>query len=141
MKRASLTACVVAFPLCSAAAQQDEQLSRVFNNLSHEAADCTAYLILVQNCIGESDQALADTYGVMAQRALQAALVFGEGANLLPETTTARVEMSAKGMMERVGQSCSNVSILLNEKSEVCRQLVESPESRAEYWMERYGPN
>jgi len=102
-------------------------------NLASDFAECTAYYIIVAEALRR------DAKEVMAREALEAsnrayiyAIEFSS-----PKVAAARVRLAFDKQRKEMHHDFSNFSILVLKYEEMCRDAIESPEKRLEYWLKK----
>ena len=107
----------------------DSKLAAV--NLSHEMAECAAYYLLYST----APRLDKDTSDKLYERYV----ALGEASLALSnkDVFTARLELATKTMMREMKSSWSNMSIINNKYGYPCIDLVEDPEARLNYWLEK----
>ena len=132
MKRCSLAAVLLVLANGSAHAVTPEQ---VFNQMSHEMAECSVYFTIVTNGLQNSnDLARAERYERARDDAGAMALKLNKMAGLKDDVAFDRIKVAQKMMSDRIGGNTSNVSVLLPEYGELCTQAINEPQQRFEYW-------
>ena len=112
MKRCSLAAVLLVLASGSARAVTPEQ---VFNEMSHEMAECSVYFTIVTNGLQNSnDLALAERYERARDDAGAMALKLNKMAGLKDDVAFDRIKIAQKMMSDRIGGNTSNVSVLLS---------------------------
>lgn len=53
------------------------------------------------------------------------------------EVTKARIEMALKSMLKDIDNKLSNAAIVINKYGEFCKELLENPEARLQYWLDK----
>ena len=53
------------------------------------------------------------------------------------EVTAARMELYAEDMLDKIGNDTSNSAILMAEYLSPCKLVLEDPESRFQYWLDK----
>ena len=102
---------------------------RAANNLAHEFAACSAYFALVSQAPGLRQQN-AEWY---LKASIQA---FYMSSGLTSDKlTTARAELETKKMKRDMDNTWDNTSIINNKYGYPCKDLMEKPEERREYWL------
>ena len=106
---------------------------RAIANLASDFAECTAYYIIAAEALRRSAKE------VMAHEALEAsdrayiyAIEFSS-----PKVAAARVRLAFDKQREEMHHDFSNFPILTLKYGEMCRDALESPEKRLEYWLEK----
>ena len=73
-----------------------------------------------------------------AERSLMGAFEVGEALNMKLEAMTARVKISLEIMKKEVDEDYVNISILIDKYGYMCRDLINDPKSRGDYWEQKY---
>jgi hypothetical protein len=73
-----------------------------------------------------------------AERSLMGAFEVGEALNMKLEAMTARVKISLEIMKKEVDEDYVNISILIDKYGYMCRDLINDPKSRVDYWRQKY---
>ncbi len=129
-------ATMLAAPLALAGTEQDPL--NVFNSMAHEMVECAAYFAVVSVALENSnDPESAKEYEGFRDMALERAAVVTEQAGLKLETVAARFEMAVKDMTARIDKNTSNISILMTDYHDLCIKVMNEPEKRGQYWIER----
>ncbi len=126
MRRILLPLLVVA-PL-SATAYDPE---RARDNLAHEAAECSAYFMLVSALPGVNEATSRRSREVFDELLKLSVALSNE------KLTKARFELAQKGMFLELDGKGSNISIISNKYGYPCTNLARDPEARIKYWMEK----
>ena len=125
---------VLFFGSCTALRAFAYEPERAKTNLASDFAECISFYVISAEGLRRSD---ADV--TLIQRADQAASAAYDFAVSLSnvDVTQARAELSMKEQRKLLMGDFSNFSILLNKYGEFCQQIIEHPEERLEYWLER----
>lgn len=115
----------------SAVAYEPEQAG---NNLAHDFAQCAAYYSLVSKGIGPKYAKAAEDAGKVAKLALQGSVEMSNA-----KVTKARFEMALKSMIKDMDNDFKNFSVVMNEYSDLCDELMDNPQARYKYWSEKEG--
>ena len=104
---------------------------RATANLASDFAECSAYYIIAAEGLGR--MAKED----LAQKALEAsdiAYVYAiKFSN--PKVAAARIRLAFDEQRKEMDHDFSNFPILTLKYGEMCRDALESPEERLEYWL------
>lgn len=104
---------------------------RAKNNLAHEFAECGAYYMLVAGAPGLSPE----TASGLQKKGEKAAEFSIELST--PDLTRARHELAVKTMMRELKGTWDKISIINNQYGYPCIDLMENPEARMRYWLEK----
>lgn len=124
--RALLLTLFLAAPLSAAA--YDSECAR--DNLAHEAAECSAYFMLVSALPG-IDEATSKKSREVFGDLLELAVNLSNA-----KVTEARFELAKKGMFLELDGKGSNIAIVSNKYGYPCANLAKNPEARLKYWLE-----
>ena len=117
---------------CSAASGYEPEQAMM--NQAHELAECSAYYSMMSGCAENTKPGDPMSDGLMD--IARQAFVFSTGLSNV-KVTEARVELAIKQLNEESMGQCSNSSILINKYAKVCLEAIQSPEKRAQYWLEK----
>ena len=148
---------LVAFPAIVAAkddAQIPERKIEAVNNFSSEASMCSAFFTIVAGSMQKkldtnkdlSDEERTKTLNIynkyMAYTDKTIALV--SSLNLIDRNkemaiavTLARYDLEYNSMVKEINYNLNNISILLSKHLTFCIDLVNNPEKRLKYWVEK----
>lgn len=119
-------------------AQDPEKLKLGINNASHELVQCSAYFLIVSVALENSQKNdLAQKYKEISEKAYALASRSAEVAGLLKEVTPSRFEMEFVEMTKRIDSNTSNISILGNQYSSLCQNVMEHTDDRLRFWVEK----
>ena len=126
---------------------KDPQVAQVaVKYMAQEIVECAAYFDIVSLALLNSNAAdTADKY-IRSRK-----LAVGRADSLSPGVVNARYNSSIKGMTQKIimsnipkniAEDLSNVviadiSVLHDQYGRTCKQVMESPGDRAEYWMQQ----
>jgi hypothetical protein len=106
---------------------------RAIANLASDFAECTAYYIIAAEALRRSAKE------VMVHEALEAsdrayiyAIQFSS-----PKVAAARVRLAFDKQRKEMHHDFSNFSILILKYEDMCKDAIESPEKRLEYWLKK----
>lgn len=106
---------------------------RAITNLAHEYAECAVfYFISYEGAVKSNKTQLAQQLKAAASNAVIAAKTLSN-----EEVTNARMQMSMKEQDELIKHNYSNFSILLLKYGESCKEALNSPEKRLQYWLDK----
>ena len=125
----------------SGGASADEKQTYVLNNLQEDFTTCYSYYKIAGEGISrgrELDQETIDGLNRSADIALQSAYLIGQQLNMKTEAMSARVEMAFQKMSDEMGSDFINFSVILNKYAYYCKDVIEKPEQRMQYWESKY---
>ena len=124
--RTLITIAMIIMPL-SAIGYDLEQATA---NLASDLSECAAYYILISQ--GHESLKNDPELNRAGEIAFNTAV---ELSNV--KVTQARMELAGKDMLEEIDNNYSNSAILINKYGEFCKQLLENPDERIEYWLKK----
>ena len=125
----------------SGGASADEKQTYVLNNLQEDFTTCYSYYKIAGEGISrgrELDQDTIEGLNRSADIALQSAYLIGQQLNMKTEAMSARVEMAFQKMSDEMGSDFINFSVILNKYAYYCKDVIEKPEQRMQYWESKY---
>jgi len=106
---------------------------RAIANLASDFAECSAYYIIAAEALRRiAKEDLAQKALEVSDRAYAYAIKFSN-----PKVTAARVRLAFDRQRKEMDHDFSNFSILILKYGEMCRDVLESPAERLEYWLEK----
>ena len=141
MKKLFLYVFLVLF-LNSSNAFSDAINDYIFTNLQHDYTNCYCYYKISEEGVKRTKTSLKDEavekLAEAAERSLMSAFEVGEALNMKLEAMTARVKISLEIMKKEVDEDYVNISILIDKYGYMCRDLINDPKSRVDYWRQKY---
>jgi hypothetical protein len=104
---------------------------RARDNVAHEAAECSAYFMLVSALPG-IDEATSKKSREIFGELLNFSVVLSN-----EKVTKARFELAQKGMFLELDGKGSNIAIVSNKYGYPCANLAKDPDARLKYWLEK----
>ena len=127
--------------LLSGNAYANEKQTYVLNNLQEDFTTCYSYFKIAEEGISRGSNVNKDTIAGLKRSAdisLESAYLVGEQLNMKAEAMTARVKMSFQKMQKEMGSDFINFSIILEKYAYYCKEVIEKPEVRMQYWENKY---
>jgi hypothetical protein len=105
----------------------EDEANRFANNFSHENLICGVYHSLVAQCVANRDpnDPLAETYRQTSMAFIERSVKVGRAIGLSEKALTARVEIAQQGMRSEIENTCTNISVLLQQHAKQCKRLLE----------------
>jgi len=119
----------------------DEKQTYVLNNLQEDFTTCYSYYKIAGEGISrgrELDQETIDGLNRSAEIALESAYLIGQQLNMKTEAMSARVKMAFQRMQDEMGSDFINFSVILDKYAYYCKDVIEKPEQRIQYWEKKY---
>lgn len=139
MKKLFSTILIISF--LSGSVIADEKQTYILNNLQEDFTTCYSYYKIAGEGISrgrELDQETIDGLNRSANIALESAYLIGQQLNMKTEAMSARVEMAFQRMSDEMGSDFINFSVILNKYAYYCKDVIEKPEQRMQYWENKY---
>ncbi len=106
--------------------------------LGMEYAHCANWFLIMREVAARSFPPGIDRNLAMAQQEDLAQQAFERSAEATSrETALARAKTSMASMKERMKNSLENLPVIADEYAYPCKSLMESPDARLQYWLER----
>ena len=64
--------------------------------------------------------------------------MIGQQLNMKTEAMSARVKMAFQRMQDEMGSDFINFSVILDKYAYYCKDVIEKPEQRIQYWEKKY---
>ena len=127
--------------LLSGNAYANEKQTYILNNLQEDFTTCYSYFKIAEEGISRGSNVDKETVAGLKKSAdisLESAYLVGEQLNMKTEAMTARVKMSFQKMQKEMGSDFINFSIILEKYAYYCKEVIEKPEVRMQYWENKY---
>ena len=79
----------------------------------------------------------SERFLALTEQVSSIAFHLADSVGMKSETLAANAESYAKKMGNEIGGDGINISILINKHGDFCKRLVEDPEKRLEYWIQK----
>jgi hypothetical protein len=105
----------------------EDEAHRIANNFSHENLICGVYHSLVSQCAANRDpkDELVERYRQTSMTFIERAVKVGRVIGLSEKALSARVEIAQQGMLSEIENTCTNISVLLQQHAQQCKRLYE----------------
>ena len=108
-------------------------------NFVAEMVECSVYYAIngqLQDGFGNQWK-MGKDYQKLSENMGLAAFALAKTIKMKTETLTAMAESDAREMGQSIDQDAINIRILSNKYGIFCKNLVENPEERMRYWVEK----
>ena len=108
-------------------------------NFVAEMVECSVYYAIngqLQDGFGNQWK-MGKDYQKLSENMGLAAFALAKTIKMKTETLTAMAESDAREMGQSIDQDAINIRILSNKYGISCKNLVENPEERIRYWVEK----
>jgi hypothetical protein len=99
--------------------------------MAHESAECAAYFMIISGAPGLSTETKDRLLG------RGKALVELSVKLTSEKLAQARADLASKTMFRELDGNWGNISILNNKYGYPCKDLIDNPEARMRYWLEK----
>lgn len=111
------------------------------NNFSHECIECSVYYAIAAEAARRSKRFELEAIILHWQEyMLEAGIMTGKinrTEEMAEKVFLSRLEMSKQSAMEKIGSNIENISVLMIEYSDRCKQIAENPESIMKKYVEK----
>ena len=125
----------------SSLSKSDMKSNYVLNNMQQDFTTCYCYFKISEEGISRNKGSSIETINKTskaADLALTGAFKLGEDLNMMKEAMATRIKMTFASLGNEMNNDYVNFSILIGKYGDLCKQLIENPESRMSYWMQKY---
>ena len=127
-KRLAAAALIAALAMTGPKARAAEDpANRIANNFSHENLICGVYHSLVMQCAANRDpkDEIVEKYRQTSMTFIERSVKVGQAIGLSEKAISARMEIAQQGMMSEIENTCTNISVLLQQHAQQCKRLYE----------------
>tara|TARA_B100000787_G_C16180749_1_gene291659 strand:- start:1490 stop:1933 length:444 start_codon:yes stop_codon:yes gene_type:complete len=110
-----------------------------FNNLSYDFTTCQAFYMYGSEAVKTNDEYSSLIYTLEESSKVAAQIAFSAGvkAGLSNKAMTARFKIEVKNMGKEIDNNFANISVLLYQYSDFCKEIMENPKEREGYWAKK----
>ena len=118
---------------------EEKRSHYIYNNLSLEYTECQHYYLIASEAVktNDPDTNMIKNFLQSSKLSSQLAFMYGQDAGMTVEAMLARSEILVKEMLKPLNNNYANISILLNKYGEKCKSMLETPEVRNQYWINK----
>ena len=111
----------------------------IYNNLSFEYNECQHYFMIMSEAIrtNNPDPKLIKNYVESSKLVGDIAFMYGENANMSLDGMIARSKQISDKMLKSLSNNFANIAVLQVKYTDLCKGLIESPELRNQYWINK----
>ena len=111
----------------------------IYNNLSFEHIECQHYLIIASEALrtNDGDPKIIENYVNNAKLVGNVAFQYGFKSGMSTEAMLARAKMISDRMLKSLDNNFSNIAVIQLKYSQFCTNLIEKPEIRNQYWINK----
>lgn len=111
----------------------------IYNNLSSEYTECQHYYLIASEAVktNDPDSDVIKNFLQSSKLSSELAFMYGQEAGMTVEAMLARTKILVNEMLKPLNNNYANISILLNKYGEKCKSMLETPEVRNQYWINK----
>ena len=111
----------------------------IYNNLSSEYTECMHYYLIASEAIktNDPDSKMIKNSINSSNLASKLAFMYGEEAGMTVDGMVARSKLYADDMLKSLDNNYANISVLLIKYGDQCKGMIENPEVRNQYWINK----
>lgn len=111
----------------------------IYNNLSSEYTECQHYYLIVSEALktNDPDPEVVKKYLDSSKLAGEIAFMYGQDAGMTVEAMLARTKILVDQMLKPLNNNYANISILIEKYHNQCNSMLDNPEIRNQYWINR----
>ena len=111
----------------------------IYNNLSSEYTECQHYYLIASEAVktNDPDSDVIKNFLQSSKLSSELAFMYGQEAGMTVEAMLARTKILVNEMLKPLNNNYANISILLNKYGEKCKSMIETPEVRNQYWINK----
>lgn len=125
----------------SSDAYADKKQKYILNNLQQDFTTCYCYFKIAEEGLSRGSKVDKNSIAALkksAEMSLQSAFLVGEKLNMKRKAMTARIKISFQEMKEEIGSDFINFSVILEKYAVYCKDVIEKPKERMEYWENKF---
>ena len=111
----------------------------IYNNLSSEYTECQHYYLIASEAVktNDPDSDVIKNFLQSSKLSSELAFMYGQEAGMTVEAMLARTKILVNEMLKPLNNNYANISILLNKYGEKCKSMIDTPEVRNQYWINK----
>ena len=118
---------------------EEKRNAYIFNNLSLEYTECQHYFLIASEAVktNNPDSDLIKIYLQNSKLSGDLAFNYGTEAGMTVEAMLSRTKLIVNEMLKSMNNSYVNISVLINKYGQNCKSMLETPEVRNQYWINK----
>jgi len=118
---------------------EEKRSHYIYNNLSSEYTECQHYYLIASEAMKTNDPDAKIIKNALDSSKLagELAFMYGDEAGMSVEAMLARTKILVNEMLKPLNNNYANISILLNKYGEKCKSMIDTPEVRNQYWINK----
>ena len=118
---------------------EEKRSHYIYNNLSLEYTECQHYYLIASEAVktNDPDSDVIKNFLQSSKLSSELAFMYGQEAGMTVEAMLARTKILVNEMLKPLNNNYANISILLNKYGEKCKSMIDTPEVRNQYWINK----
>ena len=118
---------------------EEKRSHYIYNNLSSEYTECQHYYLIASEAMKTNDPDAKIIKNALDSSKLagELAFMYGDEAGMSVEAMLARTKILVNEMLKPLNNNYANISILLNKYGEKCKSMLDTPEVRNQFWINK----
>ena len=118
---------------------EEKRSSYIYNNLSSEYTECQHYYLIASEAMktNDPDSKIIKNAVDSSKLSSELAFMYGQEAGMTVDGMLARSKLFVDEMLKSMDNNYANISVLLIKYGEKCKSMIETPEVRNQYWINK----
>ena len=118
---------------------EEKRSHYIYNNLSSEYMECQHYYLIASEAMktNDPDSKIIKNAVDSSKLAGELAFMYGDEAGMTVDGMLARSKLYVDDMLKSMDNNYANISVLLIEYGEKCKSMIETPEVRNQFWINK----
>ena len=118
---------------------EEKRSSYIYNNLSSEYTECQHYYLIASEAMktNDPDSKIIKNAIDSSKLAGELAFMYGDEAGMTVDGMLARTKLLVDDMLKSMDNNYANISVLLVRYGEKCKSMIETPEVRNQFWINK----
>ena len=123
----------------SSAEEIDEDTRMALANFVFETTECFSFYSIISNMESNSSEwdGLKENYGSLVEEMGMVTFSIAKQIQLDPEVLVLKAKQYTDEMGKLIGYDAINISLLMEKHGENCKNLVQDPAARLQYWVQQ----
>ena len=111
----------------------------IYNNLSSEYTECQHYYLIASEAVktNDPDSDVIKNFLQSSKLSSELAFMYGQEAGMTVDGMLARSKLFVDEMLKSMDNNYANISVLLVRYGEKCKSMIETPEVRNQFWINK----
>ena len=118
---------------------EEKRSHYIYNNLSSEYTECQHYYLIASEAMktNDPDSKIIKNAVDSSKLSSELAFMYGQEAGMTVDGMLARSKLFVDEMLKSMDNNYANISVLLIKYGEKCKSMIETPEVRNQYWINK----